>query len=181
MCSNLRRLHSVPKTDKGKDKIKENPPFMPALSFVSINGPEEPGGRRNSVIAWGAYKMVRSRSLRHNVRDVIRAGGPLSFSTPPHLLLTIKIANTTLSQYQIHTHQMAPPSSSIIQETAEKEPSEVLFFFFFLLKSALKRPTFSSQVQIKDRQSSSSFKKTPRDSFLFQPPSLTRTLRLTSP
>ena len=64
------------------------------------------------------------------VRDVIRAGGPLSFSNPPHLLLTIKIANTTLSQYQIHTHQMAPPSSSIIQETAEKEPSEVLFFFF---------------------------------------------------
>jgi len=34
---NLRRLHSVTKTDEGKDKIKENSPFMSALSFVSRN------------------------------------------------------------------------------------------------------------------------------------------------
>ena len=68
LITNLRLLHSITKTDMGKDKIKENPPFMPALSFVSRNGPEEPGGRQNSVIAWGTYKMVRSRSLRRNVR-----------------------------------------------------------------------------------------------------------------
>ena len=36
--ANLRHLHSITKTDKGKDKTKENPPFMPALRLASRNG-----------------------------------------------------------------------------------------------------------------------------------------------
>ena len=62
---NLRRLHSVPKTDKGKDKIKENPPFMPALSFASRDDLEETGNRLTTKSPHGKCTRWRKFAQCH--------------------------------------------------------------------------------------------------------------------
>ena len=135
LIPNLRRLHSVTKTDKGKGKNKRKSPFYACTQLVSrgdLLGASQSSNHKATV--WeNAPKMVPSRSLRSRTCGVAQTVFNAWSDEPSFSFFSWSRLPHHFSQHQVHSQQMARPFSSHIQQGdcrgSEIRPRDVLLFF----------------------------------------------------
>ena len=128
---NLRRLHSVTRTDKGKGKNKRKSPFCASTQLVSRD--DLLGASQSSNRIATTQENSPSRSLRSRTCGVAQTVFNAWSDEPSFSFFSWSRLPHHFSQHQVHSQQMARPFSSHIQQGdcrgSEIRPRDVLLFF----------------------------------------------------